>query len=118
VQVRAFDPVVRSVPPDFQDKIRIVESPVSLAEGADALVLVTDWPEFADIDLPRLGDSMRTPILLDGRTFLDPQSVRSAGFVYVAVGRGSTGTERSASWPSQIHEEIREDQVTIIVRGG
>jgi UDPglucose 6-dehydrogenase len=88
VQVRALDPAVKTLPPGFDDKINLVEDPESLAGGADALVLVTEWPEFADLDLPRLRGLMRTPLLLDGRNFFDPDEVRSAGFKYLGVGRG------------------------------
>ena len=94
VRVRAFDPVVRSVPLDLRDKIRLVESLESLADNADAIVLVTEWPEFANIEFSRLRRAMRTPLLLDGRNFFDPNIVRSAGFVYLGVGRGTTGPER------------------------
>jgi UDPglucose 6-dehydrogenase len=91
VQVRALDPAVKALPPGFEDKIRLVEDPESLARGADALVLVTEWPEFADLDLPSLRGLMRTPLILDGRNFFDPDEVRSAGFTYAGVGRAQDG---------------------------
>jgi len=87
VQVRALDPAVKTLPAGFEDKIELLEDPESLATGADALVLVTEWPEFADLDLRRLRGLMRTPLLLDGRNFFDPELARSAGFTYTGVGR-------------------------------
>jgi len=87
VQVRAFDPAVKTLPPGFEDTIDLLGDAESLARGADALILVTEWPEFADLDLSKLGGLMRTPLLLDGRNFFDPDTVRSAGFSYVGVGR-------------------------------
>jgi UDPglucose 6-dehydrogenase len=64
-----------------------VPDPAALARGADALVLVTEWPAFADLDLLLLARTMRTPLLLDGRNFFDPERARAAGFTYVGVGR-------------------------------
>ena len=51
------------------------------------MVLITDWPEFADLDLEALARVMRTPLLLDGRNALDPVRVGAAGLTYVGVGR-------------------------------
>jgi UDPglucose 6-dehydrogenase len=87
VLVRALDPVVKALPAGVEDTIDLMENAEALARGADALVLVTEWPQFADLDLPRLRALMRTPLLLDGRNFFDPDEVRSAGFTYVGVGR-------------------------------
>ena len=98
VLVRAFDPVVKAVPAGFED-IDLMEGPESLARGADALVLVTEWPEFAELDLPRLRRLMRTPLLLDGRNFFDPDQVRSAGFTYVGVGRAYDGAPLTHAAP-------------------
>ena len=63
-------------------------------EGADAAVLVTEWPEFAKLDWAEVAKRMAYPLLVDGRNFLDPESVRSAGIVYEAIGRPSA-TDRS-----------------------
>jgi UDPglucose 6-dehydrogenase len=50
-------------------------------------VLVTEWPEFAEIDWAEAAKRMNRPLLVDGRNFLDPEAVRAAGFVYEAIGR-------------------------------
>jgi len=99
VLVRAFDPVVKAVPSGFEDTIDLMEDPESLARGADALVLVTEWPGFAELDLPRLRGLMRTPLFLDGRNFFDPDEVRSAGFTYVGVGRAYDGAPLTHAAP-------------------
>jgi UDPglucose 6-dehydrogenase len=64
-------------------------------EGADAAVLVTEWPEFAELDWAEVAKRMANPLLVDGRNFLDPKTVRDAGIVYEAIGRPSAG-DRSA----------------------
>jgi len=53
-------------------------------------VLVTEWPELADLDWARLGATMRRAVLVDGRNMLDPASMREAGFTYDAIGRASS----------------------------
>ena len=55
--------------------------------GADAAILVTEWPEFAELDWAALAPTMATPLLVDGRNFLDPKTLRAAGFTYEGIGR-------------------------------
>ena len=57
------------------------------AENADAVLILTDWAEFANLDLLRLKDTLRYPILLDGRNLYDPELVAAVGLSYVSVGR-------------------------------
>ena len=57
------------------------------AKDADALLILTDWKEFAAIDLVRLNRAMRFPIVIDGRNLYKPQEMQSHGFTYVSVGR-------------------------------
>jgi len=56
------------------------------AEGADAVVIVTDWPEFAQIDFRRLKAKMRTPVVIDLRNFLNEEEVQSSGLRYFGIG--------------------------------
>ncbi len=58
-----------------------------LAEGADALVVVTEWNEFRRLDLGRVKASMRRPVIVDGRNIYDPQAMRDLGFTYRGIGR-------------------------------
>jgi UDPglucose 6-dehydrogenase len=87
VRVRAYDPAIRALGAGHPEGVEIVPDPAALARGADALVLVTEWPEFSELDLASLRSSMRTPLLLDGRNFIAPSAARQAGFFYVGVGR-------------------------------
>jgi UDPglucose 6-dehydrogenase len=87
VQVRAFDPVAMPKAKALLPRARLVKDPYEAARGADALVIVTEWPEFAGLDLARLRRGMKTPILLDGRNIYDPAKARAAGFTYRGVGR-------------------------------
>ena len=87
-RVRAFDPLVKRLPKRLEAVVELAEDPKALAFGLDALVLVTEWPEFADMDLASLAEVMRRPLLLDGRNAFDPALARAAGFTYLAVGLG------------------------------
>ncbi|MFM8793122.1 MAG: UDP binding domain-containing protein, partial [Solirubrobacterales bacterium] len=56
-------------------------------EGCDALVIATEWPDFAALDLARARRSMATPIVVDGRNLLDPAQMERHGFIYKSIGR-------------------------------
>jgi UDPglucose 6-dehydrogenase len=87
--VRAHDPVAREVARRlFAGRaVDLVDEPYAAAEGADALLLVTEWSEFRQPDLARLRALMREPVLLDGRNVWDARKARAAGFTYYGVGR-------------------------------
>jgi UDPglucose 6-dehydrogenase len=85
--VVAWDPVANA---DGLHGVVQVASVADAVAGADAAVLVTEWPELADLDWARLGATMRRAVLVDGRNMLDPASMREAGFTYDAIGRASS----------------------------
>ncbi len=91
--VAAYDPAAM---PNVQallgslPELELVPDPYTAAEGADALVLITEWHELRQPDLDRLMTVMRTPILFDGRNVWSPDEARRAGFVYHGIGRGSS----------------------------
>jgi UDPglucose 6-dehydrogenase len=88
-RVRAYDPIAmpacRKQHPDI--KIRYCESAEELAADADALVLVTEWQEFRDLDLVKLARAMATPVLVDGRNLFRTEAALAAGFDYTGIGR-------------------------------
>lgn len=92
-KVRAHDPVARGVAARlFQGRgVEFVDEPYAAAEGADALLLVTEWNEFRQPDWVRLRRIMRQPVILDGRNVWDPAKARAAGFTYYGVGRNGPG---------------------------
>jgi UDPglucose 6-dehydrogenase len=88
-EVVATDPVAMpAVRKQLGDKIRFEESNYATAEGADALVLVTEWNEFRRPSFERLKATMRQPVIFDGRNIWNPGEVRAAGFTYSGIGRG------------------------------
>ena len=85
--VRAYDPVAEERAGEMLTGVAMCDTALDAAEGADAVVIVTEWPEFADVDLAALKSRMANPVIVDGRNMLDPQDVRDAGFVYEGIGR-------------------------------
>jgi UDPglucose 6-dehydrogenase len=86
--VRAFDPVAIEVARRLLPRVEMGSDAYELAKGADALLVITEWNEFKNLDLERIRDSMRQPVLLDGRNIYQPEQMRKLGFNYQGVGRG------------------------------
>jgi len=84
--VVAWDPIACA---DGLHGIEQVASVADAARGADAVVLVTEWPELADVDWAKVGETMRARVFVDGRNMLDPETLRSAGFAYEGIGRAA-----------------------------
>jgi UDPglucose 6-dehydrogenase len=87
MRVTAFDPMVKELPPELEGIVELAPDAESAARGAEALVVVTEWPQFGQLDLSLLRSVMRVPLLLDGRNLFDPEAARAAGFTYAGVGR-------------------------------
>jgi UDPglucose 6-dehydrogenase len=85
-KVKAYDPIVTRL-----EGAQLVETPEQLAEGCDAIVLVTDWQEFRDLDYAALAQRMMFALMIDGRNYLDPDQLTAAGFTYVGIGRPNRG---------------------------
>ncbi len=87
-KVKAYDPIVSQSGLSHGLSGVIIESdPERLADGCDALVVVTEWQEFLRLDYGKMAKTMREPVLIDGRNFLDPAVVTAAGFRYLGIGR-------------------------------
>ncbi|MBN1439269.1 MAG: UDP-glucose/GDP-mannose dehydrogenase family protein [Anaerolineales bacterium] len=89
--VRAYDPVAMDGAARVMPGVRMCADPYALAEGADALVVVTDWNEFKQLDLPKIRGLMRAPNLIDGRNIYEPEEMKALGFRYRGIGRGYNG---------------------------
>jgi UDPglucose 6-dehydrogenase len=90
-EVRAYDPVAAENARVLLPAVTMVDNPYDMAKDSDALVVITEWNEFKQLDLERIRTLMKTPILFDGRNVYDPAEVRSLGFTYRGVGRGFDG---------------------------
>ena len=89
VHLRAYDPVAMArakALPEMKG-VKFCKNAADCIKGADALALITEWPEFKELDLAKAFKSMRHPLILDGRNLFDPKAARDAGFDYCGVGR-------------------------------
>jgi len=73
-------------------KIKFATSPLEAAQGAEALIIATEWPEFASVDLAELRATMLAPMIFDGRNLIDPVAAADFGFQYRGIGRGVVET--------------------------
>jgi len=85
--IKAYDPQAMENAAAMLKRVSLCENPYAVAEGADALVLATDWNEFKQLDFERIYTSMRQPIIIDGRNLWDAEALRAIGFTYMGIGR-------------------------------
>jgi UDPglucose 6-dehydrogenase len=90
--VRAYDPVAGDRAQELLPGAQVSDSALAALDGADGAVLVTEWPEFRDLDWSgEVRERMARPLLVDGRNFLDGRALTESGFSYEGVGRPRTG---------------------------
>ncbi|HEY4214938.1 MAG TPA: UDP-glucose/GDP-mannose dehydrogenase family protein [Steroidobacteraceae bacterium] len=93
-RVRAYDPVATAEARRiFGERAEVVlcKNAYEAADGADALLIATEWQEFRSPDFERLGQILKSPVIFDGRNLYDPGMVGRFGFTYYAIGRGARG---------------------------
>jgi UDPglucose 6-dehydrogenase len=108
-RVRAYDPVAMDACREQNPNLRIAYcgDALSAADHADAIVVVTEWPEFAALNLKQLARRMNKAVLIDGRNLFPPESAREAGFDYAGIGRALNrqpgGAHPGATHPGSAH---------------
>jgi UDPglucose 6-dehydrogenase len=93
--IKAYDPVAMDDARGIMPSLTYCNSSYEVAENSDALILVTEWDEFKNLDLVRLGSLMKNPVLIDGRNFYDPDKMVEAGFIYEGIGRSFANNDQS-----------------------
>jgi UDPglucose 6-dehydrogenase len=98
--IRAYDPAAmertrEQIPEGPQ--MKYLQDPYEAAKDADALLILNDWQEFADLDLDRLRETLRYPIVIDGRNLYDPAVMAKHGFTYLCIGRPAHAREREVA---------------------
>jgi UDPglucose 6-dehydrogenase len=86
-RVRAYDPVAEEEARKLMTGVEFASSALEAVQGADAIVLVTEWPEFAELDWSTVAATTEGRLVIDGRNCLDPIALRAAGFIYEGIGR-------------------------------
>jgi UDPglucose 6-dehydrogenase len=89
--VRGYDPVAEDAAKELLPSVEFRDSAEDALDGADAAVLVTEWPQFAELDWAAIRQRMANPLMIDGRNFLDAEALRRAGFTYEGIGRANGG---------------------------
>jgi UDPglucose 6-dehydrogenase len=79
-----------------ENGLEYAEDPYEAASGCDALIILTEWPEFGHLDLARMRSLLKYPIVVDGRNLYDPETMGEAGFIYHSIGRAPTVIENTA----------------------
>jgi UDPglucose 6-dehydrogenase len=86
-RVRAFDPAANEAARAILPGVELCSDAYAVAEGADAVLLLTNWSEFRRLDLDRIRQAMKYPLLVDGRNLYDPSEMVAKGFFYQPIGR-------------------------------
>lgn len=99
--ISAFDPAAQERAREtFNSKVQYASDPYDAASGADALLILTEWEEFASLDLARLRGILKYPIVIDGRNLYDPHVMAEQGFTYYSVGRPAALSESITPEPT------------------
>lgn len=86
--IRAYDPVAMDRAREILNEVTFCQDPYEVAQGCDALIVVTEWNEFKHLDMSWIKQAMRQAVLIDGRNIYDPEEMKALGFTYRGVGRG------------------------------
>ncbi len=86
-KIKAFDPKSMEKAKEYLPGIEYCGNPYQVAEQAEALIIVTEWNEFKEMDLKKIKSLLHQPIIIDGRNIYDPEKMESLGFIYKSVGR-------------------------------
>ncbi len=103
-QVVAYDPVGMEGATHLMPDIEMAGDAYALADQADAIIVCTEWNEFIQLDLERIRDLMREPVIIDGRNIYDPKEVVRLGFKYVGFGQGYGADESAATQTERARE--------------
>jgi len=87
--VRGYDPISMDVARSMMPAVELMDDPYTMATGCDALIVVTEWNEFKNLDMERIRSLLKQPILLDGRNIYNPEYMLRLGFTYMGIGRGN-----------------------------
>ena len=104
-QVKAYDPAAMEVAKKILPEVTYCADAYQVAEGSDALMVVTEWNEFKHLDMARVKDLMRQPVLIDGRNIYEPARMRELGFIYRGMGRGHEPSNAQKEVPSKMKAE-------------
>jgi len=86
--VKVYDPKADLAEIQQHKEFEFCTDPYEVAKGSDALVIITEWPQFRDLDFNLIKSTMKSPVLIDTKNMLDDEQMLEKGFLYLGVGRG------------------------------
>ena len=121
-KITAYDPAAMERAQEVMNSgIKFADSAYEAATGADALLILTEWEEFANLDLDRLNQELKYPIVIDGRNLYDPEVMAAHGFTYYSVGRAGLLIRKAFRAALQPRDEQRQESMSpqrALVTGG
>ena len=111
--VKAYDPIAMENTKPVFPHITYGANAYEVATDADALVIVTEWNEFKNLNFERLSSLMARPLILDGRNLYDPERLRRLGFEYHSIGRPSVAPVFKAPTDAALRNSHREEAVAV-----
>jgi UDPglucose 6-dehydrogenase len=85
--VRAYDPIAEEEARKLMVGVEFSDSSLGAVDGADAAIIVTEWPEFRDLEWSKVAERMNGRLVIDGRNYIDRDIVTAAGLTYEGIGR-------------------------------
>jgi len=86
-KIKAYDPEAMQKSKEILKDVEYCNDPYEVSAGADAMVILTEWNEFREIDMGKIRDLLKNPIVIDGRNIYDPEEMRQKGMSYASIGR-------------------------------
>jgi len=86
-KIKAYDPEAMDKSKQILEDVEYCEDPYDVAENSDALLILTEWEEFMELDLNKVKSLLKHPLIIDGRNIYNPEDMKSLGFTYVSIGR-------------------------------
>ena len=107
-EISAYDPAAMERAGEvLGTRVRFANSSYEAARGTDALLILSEWDEFASLDLPRLKDEMKYPVVIDGRNLYSPETMAAEGFTYYSIGRAVVTPDNSLSESTSVSEDLK-----------
>jgi len=86
-KIKAYDPEAMEKAKQILNDVEFCKDPYEAAKGSDALLILTEWNEFKELDLTKIKSLLKNPIIIDGRNIYNPEELRKEGFTYISIGR-------------------------------
>ena len=87
VKIKAYDPEAMEKAKLVLNDVEFCKDPYETAKDADALLILTEWNEFKELDLKKIKSLLKNPVIIDGRNIYNPKDLKKQGFTYVSIGR-------------------------------